>query len=203
MRKVPVSYFQKYFLVGGLACVAVVAWVVSNIYDHSLLKQMEPEIAPHFKTFKIYETPKKLPSIRVAGPSGEIENLKDNGGQFTILNVWATWCAPCVKELASFKKLDNLLTYDKGWRIVAVSIDSLENLPKVAQFTAQYDIVSFAGYNDVNFELQNAISVKKLPMTLILTPSNKVLYEIYGEAFWHEPQVLEFLKRVRDVYSFP
>ena len=150
MRKAPVNYMDRYFLIVSLAVVAIVSWSMNNIYNDNKLEIAEKNILGLFKEFKIHKENVYLPSIKVAGPDGSIVDLRDSGGKFTVLNVWATWCMPCVKELPSLRKLDNIIRRGGKWRVVAVSIDKPEDMLKVAKFTKRYKVENIANYNDYN-----------------------------------------------------
>ncbi len=200
MADVPVNYLERYFLPAGLIFVFFVSWAVFNIHNYTKLKQFEIEITSKFKILKINEDPVYIPDMEIAGPAGDIIKLSDNNDKYTVMNIWATWCAPCVKELASLRRLSEVLPYDSGWRVIAISIDSEESLPKVAEFTAKYKVEDIANYYDYSGALQKAVNIEKLPMTLLIDNRGRILYEVYGDAFWHDKEIVDFLKLIRKVY---
>ncbi len=198
MAEVPKKYFDRYFLVVGVVCVFVALLAALQIRDSFRLEKAEADAVRFFKEFRVYEDKFYLPSIRVAGPDGDIIDLRDNDGKYTVLNIWATWCTPCVKELPSLRKLSTLLPYDSGWRVIAVSVDAQKDIPKVIQFTTRYKVTNIAAYHDYNMDLQKKLNIRKLPMTLIISKSGQVLYEIYGDALWHDDAVRNFLYLVKN-----
>lgn len=193
------SGFQKYFLLIGVTGIFGVHYGMSRAHNYTQLQTQEREIAAQFKKFKIYKDGVRLPDIRVAGPRGEVVQLADTGGDYMVLNVWASWCTPCVKELPALKSLDKFLRREGNWRVVAVSIDTAQNLDKMARFTARLGVEDIANYNDYNLELQKIMNVRKLPTTFIISGSGDILYEIQGEAVWHNRETLNFLDLVAKV----
>ncbi|PCK00261.1 MAG: hypothetical protein COA45_00300 [Zetaproteobacteria bacterium] len=193
MGDVPQGLVTRFYWVGAIALVFAVYTAASSIHNRNKLISAEVKVASKFKSIESYNNRVYLPSINVAAPDGGIVDLSDSNGKYTILNVWATWCAPCVRELPSLRRLDKTFAYDSKWRIVAVSIDSKNNLSKVASFTARYDVEHIANYIDYNLELQNAFNIEKLPMTLLISPSGRILYKIHGEAFWHDRVIIDFM----------
>ncbi|MGH1377689.1 MAG: TlpA disulfide reductase family protein [Alphaproteobacteria bacterium] len=191
---------EKLFWPGSILLVFVMFHTGSNIYNRNKLDKIELEMASEFKTLRTYENKKYLPSIKVAAPDGGVVDLSKSKGKYTILNVWATWCTPCVKELASLRGLQKSLPHDSKWRVVAVSIDSKDKLPQVAKYTSHYKVENIANYFDYNLELQSNLSVSKLPMTLIVNPSGRILYQIYGDARWHSKSILEFMDTISKVH---
>lgn len=162
------------------------------------LSRAEIDIRASFKKFRAIRTAQYIPQITVASPNGTPLNLRDNKKKLTVLNVWATWCAPCVSELPSLARLDKQLGHK--WRVIAVSIDTKNNIDRVAAFTEKYNVTNIAGYYDYNQELQNALKVNNLPLTLILNKYGRILYRIEGDANWHSAEIVNFLKSVEKAH---
>ncbi len=202
MADIPKRYFERFFILGGFIFVILLLLGAFWINNKSKLEVVEVGFAAKFNEFKTYKNGDYyMPSsIKILGPSGNFVRIRKFGGKYTVLNIWATWCAPCVKELPSLARLNEILPYESGWRIMAVSIDSKKNLPKVALFAKRYGAEKIANYNDYNMELQKSIDVNRLPMTLIIGKSGRILYEMHGAALWHDRSVIEFLELVRKVY---
>ncbi len=201
MADVPKRYFERFFLLAGFISIILFILGAFWIYNENKLSIAEVSFAAKFKDFKIYRDSKYyFPAVKILGPEGDFVSIKKFGSEYIVLNIWATWCAPCVKELPSLHKLSQLLPYDSDWKVIAVSIDNKKNLPKLARFTKHYGVENIANYNDYNLELQKNINVSKLPMTLIINKSGRILYEMHGAAIWHDRAVVEFLDLIRKVY---
>ncbi len=202
MADVPKRYFERFFMLAGFIFVTLILLGAFWINNKKKLEVEEVNFAAKFKEFKTYKGGDYyLPSsIKILGPAGDFVSIRKFGGKYTILNIWATWCAPCVKELPSLGRLAQILPYESGWRVMAVSVDTKKNLPKVALFAKRYGVENIANYNDYNMELQKSINVHKLPMTLIINRSGRILYEMHGAALWHDKGVIDFLDLVRKVY---
>ncbi len=200
MAKTPKNYFEKFFLMGSFVVILLVLMSVMWINNSNKLEKMEVSVAHNFREFKTYKEPRYLPSVEILDPNGEIINLKKTEGQYTVLNIWATWCTPCVKELPALAELHNRLPFDSKWRVIAVSIDSPKNMSKVFSFTERLNISDIANYSDYNLELQKIINVEKLPLTLIINNKGRILYQIYGSAFWYDKEIIDFLNLIKKVY---
>ena len=199
MTEVPSKFFDRFVLFGGVLAVFLALWVALNIHDGVRLENVEVEIAKEFDEFKPYDDHFDLPSMEVADLNGNMVDIMDNDGDYTVLNIWATWCSACVKELPSLSGLSESLPYDSGWRVVAVSIDSPDKVDKVFEFVTRYNVEDVARFHDYNLEIQENININKLPMTLIINSSGRVLYEIYGDAAWNRQEILDFLTLVKKV----
>ncbi len=193
------SGFQKYFILIGVAGIFGVHYGMSRAHSYHKLQNQERDVAGLFKSFKRLDGGTKMPEIRVVSPSGTVVDLSNTGGDYVVLNVWATWCAPCVKELPALQSLDLFLNRKGGWKVMAVSIDSEQNLKKMFGFTKRLGVSSLANYNDHNLELQKVMNVTRLPTTFIVGANGSLLYEIQGEARWYDVKILSFLELVKKV----
>lgn len=188
---------MKYFLPISLVAIFIVFQFAVWIKDKKDFDDTEKTIALNFKELLTYKEDIYLSNISVINPRGAMVALDNDDDKYTVLNIWATWCAPCVKELPSLQRLDQLLPNQKGWRVMAVSIDANKDIEKIAAFTKKYNVTNIAGYYDITGNLQKSFNVKGLPTTLILNDSGLILYEIRGDAIWHDEQVVSFLNKVR------
>ena len=73
-------------------------------------------------TFVFRKAPGKLPDISFVNGEGKPASLKDFAGKVVLLNLWATWCAPCREEMPALDKLQAELGSDK-FQVVALAID--------------------------------------------------------------------------------
>ncbi|PCI56851.1 MAG: hypothetical protein COB36_00840 [Alphaproteobacteria bacterium] len=200
MSDVPKGFITRFFWIGAIGLVFAIYSTATGIHNKNRLERAEAKIVSRFKSLKSYKDKVFLPSIKVAAPDGSIIDLSKSHGKYTILNVWATWCTPCVRELSSLRRLNKTFAFDSDWRIVAVSIDSKSNLSKVAKYTAHYHVENIANYIDYNLELQNHFNIEKLPMTLIVNPSGRILYKIHGDVLWHDKAITGFMDLITKVY---
>lgn len=194
------SFFKRYLIVIGIVGIALILWFFTYVQAKYALDKAEVDVAFRFQNFKVYKRGAYIPGSQVAGPKGDLVDLTDTDGQYLVLNVWASWCTPCVKELPSLKKLDQKLGYrGSDWQVRAVSIDSADNIDKVAAFVKRYNVRHVAAYHDIQYNLQKEINISKLPTTYLVKPSGEIMYEIQGEAVWHDLQIIEFLELVSKV----
>ena len=187
--------FQKFFIFFGIICVLVVAMFVSWMKDQIAFEKMEAEAFRVIKTGKKYENDVYLPQMQVAGPDGKMVNIFD-GERYTLLNIWATWCTPCIKEMPALRRINRLLAYEDKWRVIAVSIDKPSDMEKVVDFTNRLKVRDFAMFMDVNKQVQKNINIKGLPMTLVVNKKGKILYEFYGDVLWTDSNIMLFLRHM-------
>lgn len=163
------------------------------------MESIEEDISTYFRKLIVSEEEKFFPAdITIEDQEGaQITAFDKEGGKYTVLNLWATWCPPCIKELPSLKRLNSSVISKKGWRVIAVSLDSKENREKVLSFTEKYKLSEVALYFDNDLTLQKTMHVPGLPLTWILDDEGRILYEMHGDAQWDRMEIITFLLGVR------
>ena len=116
--------------------------------------------------------------------------LSDFENKPVILNLWATWCAPCVKELPSLAKLKQSRP---DLHVLAVSLDLEKDLPELQAFLKKYGAEVLDVYTGKGPALKKALPYKGLPTTYILSSEGEILYKIEGDTDWSSHITLDFI----------
>jgi thiol-disulfide isomerase/thioredoxin len=125
--------------------------------------------------------PVKLDTIDAKGLAGLIKNHSD---KLRLINVWATWCGPCVEEFPDFVTI-NRMYRDRGFEFVSISADDPDHKDKALKFL-QREQASGPNYIfnvDDKYKLIEAIDPKwegALPYTILVEPEGKVVYSHQG-----------------------
>ena len=136
-----------------------------------------------------------------AGEREEIISLGDYAGQIVLLNLWASWCAPCVAELPELQALKEYYGVQGGeLAVLAVSVDHRKTMPEIAEFLARHDVSDAALYHDFRGDLQLALPFTSLPTSFLIGRDGRVLYKMTGKAHWTDKRMLKFLDVAQKVY---
>lgn len=119
--------------------------------------------------------------------AGKRATLANYPGRVVFLNFWATWCAPCRKEMPSMQKLYRELS-DEGLAMVAITDEDPDTVRKFLEVTGTY---SFPILLDTDGTLFRRLNVQALPMTLVLDKDKKVVLEHFGGYDWADPEIVE------------
>jgi thiol-disulfide isomerase/thioredoxin len=138
---------------------------------------------------KLVKTP--LPNIlAIDAKTGLGLSLHDSIKKWTLLNIWATWCAPCQEEMPSLELLANILK-DK-LDIIALSVD--DDFQKVKEFVSSNN-PSFKILWDKDKEISKSLDLKKYPETFLVSPDKELFVQFSGPRDWALKQAIEYLEK--------
>ena len=129
------------------------------------------------------------PAVQFADPDGKPVKLADFGGKPLLVNMWASWCAPCVKELPT---LDQLARTGRV-QVLAVSQDTGPRASVVAFFQA-HKIGTLEPYQDEKMGLSGALGPDTvLPTSILYDASGKEVWRYVGDLDWTSPEAAKLL----------
>lgn len=132
-----------------------------------------------------------LPDAVMTGLSGPSSKLSAFRGKPLVINVWASWCAPCRSEMASLERLSRI----KGGHQFTVIGISTDDYPDAARGFLKKAGTSFSHFIDSKLVLENMLGANRLPLTVLVSPQGKVLAKYYGGEEWDSPRALMLVGR--------
>ena len=124
----------------------------------------------------------------------EIINSDDYLDSYVLVNFWATWCAPCVKEIPSLNNLQKIFKDNENFKMIAINIG--QNKDVVNKFLSDKSLsIDFAVLLDEQIELSDW-NVQAIPTTFLVDKSGKVIYKIEGEKEWDSSEFTSFFRSI-------
>ncbi|MCW8308042.1 redoxin family protein [Acidiphilium sp. PA] len=137
--------------------------------------------------------PKPLPVFKFFDASDHPLTLTSFHGKYVLLNIWATWCIPCRKEMPTLDRLQTKLS-STHFEVVPVSIDTA-GLPAVKKFYAEIKIAHLGIFLDPSGSAMQTLSLEGIPTSFLIDPNGKQIGRETGGAVWDTPSVVRFLKQ--------
>ncbi len=151
------------------------------------LRQALPGLAVH-------ERPRPLPAgLIFTGAQGPVTG-DALAGRWTLVNFWATWCAPCVEELPTLDRLQAALGGDR-FTVALISLDSMPR-EKVVAAMRGYGVGRLDTLLDERLAAMGALAIPGLPTTLLLDPAGREVARLVGPARWDAPAVQAALRKL-------
>ncbi len=146
------------------------------------------------KNFIVHEAPKPVAAITFEDAKRARTGLGDFTGKVVVLNIWATWCVPCRREMPALDRLQATLG-GPDFAVVPLSIDR-GGIDTVTKFYGEIGIRNLPIYVDVSGQAVREFGAVGLPTTLILDRAGEEVSRVVGPAEWDAPEIAEFLKPI-------
>ena len=186
----------------GLAAVYGIGAMQRNPADASckpaaeLAKRLAPLARGEVAAVGIASEPKRLPELTFTGADGKPRTLADFQGKTVLLNLWATWCVPCRKEMPALDALQAKLGGDT-FEVVAVNIDT-RNLDKPKTWLQEVGITRLGYYADPSAKVfQDLKAIGKafgMPTTLLVDAQGCELGALAGPAEWASDDAVKLIE---------
>ena len=132
-----------------------------------------------------------FPPLTLLHIDGKDVPLSSYQGKLVVLNVWATWCPPCRKELPSLQRLSHTLD-DKRFAVIGLSLDQDDVLIREYLIDKK---VTYPNFMDRDMNIANhLLGVSAYPDTFFISPDGTFLGRIVGATEWDDPKVVQALE---------
>ena len=139
----------------------------------------------------ITEIPKPISSLIFEDFSGNEINLNHYVGKLVIINFWATWCAPCKKEMPSLDKLYQVNNF-KNLQVFAVNMEQPNTL-KTKKFFTNLNIQKLEIFFDRNLNFVKEFKLRGVPTTVLINKKGEEFARIIGEVNFQDKKFLKWL----------
>lgn len=137
------------------------------------------------------------PTYAATSLDGDTVSLADYRGQVVLLNVWATWCRPCVQEMPALERLHDALGAE-GLTVLAVSVDApapgLEDPNEAVRAFASQLGLTFPILVDASGRIEGTFRVSGLPSTFVIDREGTLRQRILGPRPWDQPETISEIR---------
>ena len=172
-------------LAAAFGAVLAVLYVIPSVEASPAIPQALAALTPD-------AAPKPAPAATFMDAQGHSLPLSAFKGRVVILNLWATWCAPCVEELPAVAKLAAALGSGKVM-VVAVNA-SHDDAAKVADFLKSHGAANLAVYRDPDLSLLTAFGSQGLPFSVVIDGKGREIARASGPMKWDDPAAIAYFK---------
>jgi thiol-disulfide isomerase/thioredoxin len=135
--------------------------------------------------------PLPAPAVSFVDLTGNTVNLSEFTGKIVLVNLWATWCEPCLREMPSLARMQLRL----GDKITVVAVSEDRGGSKTVEpFIDKLELKSIKTYLDPKSTAERAFKVRGLPTSFLIDRQGRILGRVEGAAEWDSPELLDILK---------
>ena len=145
-----------------------------------------------FTNIVIHQSPRDLPILEIENIKSQKIILEKLSSKVTLINFWATWCAPCKKELPLLDKLANSVD-SKQLNIVLINLEN-KKYSDVKSFLDNLGIKNLTTYFDKNLKLTRSLGLRGVPVTLVVNSEKKEVARILGDIDFNNEEFVNWIK---------
>jgi thiol-disulfide isomerase/thioredoxin len=142
--------------------------------------------------FVFKSAPEELPTAPFVDAEGRERTLADWKGKVVLLNLWATWCAPCRKEMPALDRLQATLGSEQ-FEVVAVSVDRT-GVEGARKFLDEINVRRLAVLADPSARMATTLKAIGLPATLLIDADGREIGRMVGPAEWDSPEAKALIR---------
>ena len=152
-----------------------------------------PALAVSSDSLTMLARPRPVPTVDFVDGNGQPMTNRDFHGRIVLLNIWATWCAPCRKEMPTLDRLEQKLG-GPNFEVVALSIDH-QGRGVVASFYRELGVKALRIYLDSSAKAIGPLGVVGLPTTLLIDRNGDEIGRKIGPAQWDSAENVKVIRR--------
>jgi thiol-disulfide isomerase/thioredoxin len=183
-------------LIAAAIAAAVAGLAASRLVGDLLIRFRQPaneaSSRPPSLDFVFYARPRPLPHVQFADGEGKTVTIADFHGRPILLNLWATWCVPCRKEMPALDRLQAAIGRSE-LVVLPLSIDR-QGVAAVEEFYRGLDLKRLGVYLDPSATAASALGTPGLPVTLLIDREGREVGRKLGPAEWDSPRIIALLR---------
>ncbi len=154
---------------------------------------MQPLSSNDFDKIIINKTPIEIDYFAFHDSKNNPFTLGSFQGNVVLLNLWATWCAPCIKEMPSLNNLANIVKNEKI-KIITLNQDLGKDLSEIKNFYKKNTLHYLEPYLDNSGSVGKITKIRGLPTTLIINKEGKEIARVEGVIKWDSDKFLNWIR---------
>jgi thiol-disulfide isomerase/thioredoxin len=139
-----------------------------------------------------YAAAPQAPPVRLQDPAGREHRLEDYRGNLVLVNFWASWCPPCIREMPSIRRLAERLD-GRPFRVLAVNVRQSAAMARRFRSSLGEAAIILA---DDRGEVFDAWGGQIMPTSFLVDAEGRLRYRAYGEVEWDGPEAIELIERL-------
>ncbi len=153
--------------------------------------------AGKFANFTFFDEPRPVPEVRFTDGEGRDLSLDRFRGKVVLLNLWATWCAPCRREMPALDRLQARLGGD-DFEVLALAVDR-GGAAKVKAFLDELGIERLGLYVDSTTRALRVLGAYGLPTTLLIDRAGREVMRVIGATEWDGAEIVDLVRHLIDL----
>ena len=175
---------------------ATLLFYANGTFSHERqdLKALQELQVGSLKNIVIHNGPKEVVDKNVLTLNETEKQINFGKNKVTIINFWATWCAPCREEMPSLNRLASSVASD-NFSVIAIAVGRNSN-NSINNFFSRHNLTNLESYKDPRGKMSSSFSVLGLPTTLIIDQHSNEIARLLGSTEWDSNEAVAFIKKI-------
>jgi thiol-disulfide isomerase/thioredoxin len=165
-----------------------------TVSQKAVVSSANPLATGEMLTFVFKKTPEPLPAFAFEDGTGAVKTLADWKGKVVLLNLWATWCTPCRKEMPALDRLQKELGSDR-FEVVALSVDR-QGVAASKKFLDETKVSNLKLYVESTSKSIGLLRAPGLPTTILIDGEGREIGRLAGPAEWDSADAKKLIQSV-------
>lgn len=143
---------------------------------------------------EFHQSPEPLPAVNVILEDGSALVITVDKGKVRLINLWASWCAPCLVEMPALDRLQAQLGSD-SFEVVAINVD-LKGIPKAREYMDNLELKHLKLYADPTMASAYTLADGRLPTSHVVDKNGAVVASYLGALEWDSPDAIALFEHL-------
>ncbi|MDG2034347.1 MAG: TlpA disulfide reductase family protein [Rhodospirillales bacterium] len=177
----------------GTAAFIGYLWILASENDPSLAHTSAgPKRVGQMQSFEMMPSLRLRPTVAWKNAAGQEVSLANFSGKVVMLNFWASWCSPCLRELPSINRLQARLGGDQ-FTVVALNVDR-GGKSIASRYTRKLNLDKLDLYWDQDNTTAKSMKLQSMPTTIIFDAKGREVGRVVGSAEWDTKEAVDLLQ---------
>ena len=181
----------------ALLALLIVTFWLDQSSPSNRIKQLT-HTSPIGSPLQLHSTPKVVPSVTFLDQNTNVTEIASFEGRMVLLKLWATWCAPCIKELPALDKLQQALNKN-NFMVLVLSLDQ-GGLAEIVPFWSKLGLSNLDMYIDPSMNSGQILGARGLPTTILISKDGLEIARLEGPAEWDSEELIAHLSELAEAY---
>ena len=168
----------------------ILTTISSSSYSKDEKSIINSFLKEELEDFELSKEKQNISDLKFKDDEGKEISFSDFQDKVLLVNFWATWCAPCIKEMPSLDRLKKKI--NKNFDVIAVSVDR-DGVKKVKDFFNENKITNLEEYFDTKNSLAKEMNLIGLPTSFFINKKGDLIGYFQGDLEWDNNTVIEFI----------
>ena len=168
----------------------ILTTISSSSYSKEEKDIINSFLKEELEDFELSKEKQNISDLKFKDDEGKEISFSDFQDKVLLVNFWATWCAPCIKEMPSLDRLKKKI--NKNFDVIAISVDR-DGVKKVKDFFNENKITNLEEYFDTKNSLAKEMNLIGLPTSFFINKKGDLIGYFQGDMEWDNNTVIEFI----------